>query len=102
MERAGRMVMKAMRDVGVDPETGKLDADVIESGMSKSQRDRIKNLIALIDDLESEYNKGVPKPELIDKALDYDFDREMVEKEIENLKHQGDVYEPREGHLRTS
>ena len=33
----------------VDPETGEFDADVVETGQSKSQRDRRNQLVAVIE-----------------------------------------------------
>jgi len=69
-ESGGDIQLKtALRQVGVDPETGELDADVIETGTSKSQRDRIKNIKTIIQELEQEYETGAPMEVVIDEAL---------------------------------
>ncbi|MUW15542.1 AAA domain-containing protein, partial [Halorubrum sp. CBA1125] len=56
-ERATDIVESCLQDIGVDPETGQFDADVVETGTSKSQRDRIKNVKGLIADIEDEYEE---------------------------------------------
>ena len=43
-KRTIRIVMNCLKNVGVDPETGALDADILASGTSMSQRNKIKLL----------------------------------------------------------
>jgi len=101
-QRVIEIVRSSMEDIGVDPETGELDADVIESGTSKSQRDRIKNIKHLIDELESEYDEGAPIDVVVERAEEIGMDESKAEHEIEKLKQKGEVYEPRTDHLRTT
>lgn len=82
-------------------EEGSFDADVIEAGTSKSQRDRIKKVHNLIEELHQEYDDGAPVEEILNRAEERDMDRSKVEQEIENLKKQGETYEPSPDHLRT-
>ncbi|WP_459193588.1 minichromosome maintenance protein MCM [Halosimplex sp. J119] len=96
------IVRSCMEDVGVDPETGEFDADMIEAGTTKSQRDRIKNLKTLIEDLEDEYDEGAPVDVVIDRAEEVGMDETKAEHEIEKLKQKGEVYEPQTDHLRTT
>jgi replicative DNA helicase Mcm len=99
-ERVTTIVESCLRDIGVDPETGQFDADVVETGTSKSQRDRIKNLKGLIQDIEDDYEDGAPIDEVYDRAEEIGMDRSKVEDEIRKLKNKGDIYEPRQDHLR--
>ncbi|ELZ28852.1 MCM family protein [Halosimplex carlsbadense 2-9-1] len=101
-ERVIKIVRSCMEDVGVDPETGELDADMIEAGTSKSQRDRIKNIKGLINDLEEEYDEGAPVDVVIDRAEEVGMDETKAEHEIEKLKQKGEVYEPQTDYLRTT
>lgn len=101
VERAKMLIMSSLKDVGIDPETEEYDADVIETGTSKSQRDRIKGIKALIAELESEYDEGAPMEEVLDRAESSGFGRAVAKHEIENLFDRGDVYEPTADHLRT-
>ena len=101
-DRATDIVESCLKDIGVDPETGQFDADVGETGTSKSQRDRLKNIKALIADIEEEYQEGAPVDEVLDRAGEVGMDRGKAEQEIEKLRTKGEVYEPQQGHLRTT
>ncbi|SDF70884.1 replicative DNA helicase Mcm [Halorubrum xinjiangense] len=101
-DRATDIVESCLKDIGVDPETGQFDADVVETGTSKSQRDRIKNIKGLIADIEEEYEDGAPVDEVLDRAGEIGMDPGKAEQEIEKLRTKGEVYEPKQGHLRTT
>ncbi|MFB6128681.1 MAG: cell division protein, partial [Halorhabdus sp.] len=101
-ERVIGIVRSSLEDIGIDPETGELDADVVETGTSKSQRDRIKNIRGIIADIEEEYDEGAPVDVVIERAEEVGMEASKAEHEIEKLKTQGEVYEPRNDHLRTT
>jgi replicative DNA helicase Mcm len=101
-ERAVRIARHCLEDIGMDPETGEYDADMIETGTSKSQRDRIKDLLSLIADIEDEYDEGAPVDVVIERAEEGGMEASTAEHEIEQLKQKGEVYEPRTDHLRTT
>jgi replicative DNA helicase Mcm len=94
IERAKMLVMSSMNDVGIDPETEEFDADVIETGQTHTQRGRLKALLAIIDDLESEYDQAVPEDEIIQEAEDNGIGPSTAEHELEKLRRQGKVYQP--------
>jgi len=91
-----------MEDIGVDPETGEFDADVVETGTSKTQRDRIQNIKGIINDIESEYDEGAPIDVVVERAEEVGVDQSKAEHEIEQAKQKGEVYEPRTDHPRTT
>ncbi|MFB6130386.1 MAG: hypothetical protein ABEJ28_06155, partial [Salinigranum sp.] len=101
-ERVTDIVESCLRDIGMDPETGQFDADVVETGTSKSQRDRIKTLKQLIGEIETEYEEGAPVEEILNRVDEIGMDHSKAEQEIENLRRKGEVYEPSQGHLRTT
>jgi len=101
-QRVIKIVRSCLEEIGMDPETGELDADVIETGTSKSQRDRIKNLKTLIAEIEDEYDEGAPVERVLERAEEAGMETSKVEHEIEKLKTKGEVYEPRTDHLRTT
>ena len=57
VDRALGLVMKSMEQVGIDPETGEFDVDVVETGQSKRQLDRRKQLVAVIGNRQERSNK---------------------------------------------
>ncbi|MFB6184271.1 MAG: LAGLIDADG family homing endonuclease [Haloarculaceae archaeon] len=101
-ERATDIARYCLEQIGMDPETGEFDADVVETGTSKSQRDRIKNIKGIIADLEDEYDEGAPVDVVIERAEEVGTDASKAEHEIEKLKQKGEVYEPQTDHLRTT
>jgi len=100
VERALRLVKQSMRQVGMDPETDQFDADVIETGQSKTQRDRIKNLKGIITELEGEHAAGAPIEDVKERADAIGMSEQKVEQEIQKLKDKGDAYEAKADHLR--
>ncbi|MFB6142614.1 MAG: LAGLIDADG family homing endonuclease, partial [Halorientalis sp.] len=101
-ERVIEIVRSCLEDIGMDPETGEFDADVVETGTSKSQRDRIKNLKTLIGEMEDEYDEGAPVERVLERAEEAGMERSKAEHEIDQLKQKGEVYEPSHDHLRTT
>jgi replicative DNA helicase Mcm len=101
-DRVIELVRSCLQDVGVDPESGEFDADVVETGTSKSQRDRIKNIKGLIAEIEAEYEDGAPVEVVLDRADEIGLDPDKADHEIDKLKQKGEVYEPSTDHLRTT
>jgi replicative DNA helicase Mcm len=101
-DRAVEIAHYCLKEIGVDPETGEFDADVVETGTSKSQRDRIQNIRGIINDIEDEYDEGAPIDVVVERAEEVGIDESKAEHEIEKLKQRGEVYEPRTDHLRTT
>lgn len=95
IERARRLVGRSLRDVGIDPESDQLDADIIETGSSNSQRDRIKKLEEFIKEMEDETDgRGAPIDELIELMNDIGYSARQVRGSIDTLKNKGKVYHP--------
>ena len=99
-ERVLEIVRSSMQDIGVDPETGQFDADVVETGTSKTQRDRVKNLKDVIGELQDEYEEGAPIEVVLDNAEERGIERSRAENQIQMLKDKGDVYSPSSDTLR--
>ena len=100
--RGTEIARYCLEEIGMDPETGEFDADVVETGTTKSQRDRIKNIKHLIADIEAEYDEGAPFDVVVERAEEVGIDLTKTEHEIEKLKQKGEVYEPQTGYLRTT
>lgn len=96
------IVGESMRDVGRDPETGEFDADIIETGRSTNQRERIQNIKGIIEDLESEYDPGAPTEVIIEKAVEIGINEETARHEFDQLREKGEVYEPKTDHWRVT
>jgi len=99
-ERVTDIVRSSLEDVGMDPESGEFDADIVEAGTSKSQRDRIQSIKAIVEEIQDEYEEGAPKQQIIERAEDNGIDQSKAEKEIEKLKQRGELYETRTDNFR--
>jgi len=103
VEVALDLIGRSLADVGIDPETGEFDADIVETGTSKSQRDRIKDLTELIAEIEEEYDDGAPVKVVTSRAdSELGIDAGKVDHEIDKLMQKGEVYEPSTDTLRTA
>ena len=85
VERAVSLVETSMRQVGIDPETGEFDVDVVETDQSKSQRDRRKMILAFLEERD-----GASYEELADIT---DIDDGVLRKELEQLRNKGRIYD---------
>lgn len=91
--RVVRIVMASLKQVMTDPETGRLDADIINVGIAKSQRDRIRVLKEVIKELQEEHKGAVPLEEIISKAEESGIKKDAVEDMIQKLKTFGEIIE---------
>ena len=91
--RVIRIVMASLKQVMTDPETGRLDADIINVGMGKSQRDRIKVLREIIRELQDEYKGAAPKEDIVTRAEEAGIKKDTVEDMIQKLKSAGEIIE---------
>jgi replicative DNA helicase Mcm len=99
--RTTDITMECLKNVGIDPSTGMLDADIIASGISKSQRDKIeivRDIIKMIAD-RSEGRKASRK-EVYDEAEKSGIVADEMDVYIEKMRKKGDISEPDKDHLK--
>jgi len=99
-EEAIRLMKLSLQQVGIDSETGQLDIDLIMTGHSKSQRDKMEKILDLIDELGEDVDKAVPVSKLIERANVEGIDEEFVKRAIERMKKEGIIFEPRPGFVK--
>lgn len=93
-ERAIRLVKVSLEQAGLDFETGVVDIDKIMVGVTKSQRDRLTNVLDIIRGLEKEFNAPVMKSEIMERAVRDGISEKDVENAIDRLKQDGQIYDP--------
>ncbi len=90
----------SLEQVGLDPETGKIDIDRIMTGITTSERAKLVGVREIITELEKNLqNKVIPIEEIIRVAQEKGLKEELVLESIEKLKRSGDLFEPRKGHI---
>jgi replicative DNA helicase Mcm len=100
-KRTTRIVYSCLRQVGVDPDTGAFDVDVIASGTSKSQRDRIKIVKEIIKSVGEKHPGGkAPLEEVYAEAQNQQIDRQHAEDLIARMRRSGDLIKPDKEHVK--
>ncbi len=97
--RAIELVHFCLMQIGVDPETGKIDIDRISTGVSASQRSHISVVKEIIKELEGLIGKQVPVDDILMKAKEKGMDPEKAEDIIDVLKKEGVIFTPRAGFI---
>ncbi|WP_432645517.1 minichromosome maintenance protein MCM [Methanobrevibacter sp.] len=100
-EKAVRLQLACLKEVGVDPETGELDADIVSGGTPKSDRDKIQRVTEEIKQLEEEYAGQAPLNILLSNMNDkYGVSEDKTEQIIKNLVQKGVIYQPVNGYFK--
>jgi replicative DNA helicase Mcm len=97
-KRAIYIIDQYLRRVGMDRETGKFDIDIIATGISHSQHDRMRSIMDIIQRLGSESKDGnAARGDVIREAEIEGLESIKVEDVLERLKRNGQIYEPVHG-----
>ncbi|NOZ80207.1 MAG: minichromosome maintenance protein MCM [DPANN group archaeon] len=98
-QRAIDLLHYCLNQVGLDPETGKIDIDRISTGVPASERTKIFQVREIITELENTLGKTIPIDDITREAQEQNIPAEVVEEAIEKLKRSGDIFEPRAGFI---
>ena len=99
-EEAIKLLMHSMKMVGIDPETNRLDVDVLTVGISSSQRSRISIILEIIENLQKVYPDGVPILEIVNEAKQYKISEQKVREVLDKLLANGTIFEPKQDHVK--
>ncbi|MFH1849606.1 MAG: minichromosome maintenance protein MCM [archaeon] len=97
--RAIDLLHYCLAQVGMDPETGKIDIDRISTGVPASERSKLHSVKEIIAELENSLGKTIPLEDVIREASEKGITEELVEDAIEKLKRSGDLFEPKHGFI---
>jgi len=88
-----------LEQVGLDPDTGRIDIDRITTGITTSERGKIMAIKEIINELEEKIGKTIPMEEIINLAQERGIKEDDVDDSIQKLKRSGDLFEPRRNHI---
>ncbi|MCQ2964323.1 MAG: minichromosome maintenance protein MCM [archaeon] len=95
--RAIRLQQECLKQVGYDPDTGKIDIDKVEGRTPRSDRDKLNKVVEEIAKLE-ELENTAPISTLREIMKDeYEFSEEKLDSILKQLKNKGIIYEPTAG-----
>lgn len=98
-QKAVDLLHYCLTQIGIDPETGRIDIDRITTGITASQRNKTHNVKEIINELEIQIGKTMPLMEITKLAKERGIDESQTEEIIERLKRDGDLFEPRPGYI---
>lgn len=96
--RAIDLTYYCLSQIGIDPNTGKLDIDRVSGIMPQSERTiihQIKDIIKELADVTG--NSLVPEEDILTEAKARGLDERKVDEALEKLNQKGDIFRPRHG-----
>jgi replicative DNA helicase Mcm len=97
-KKAIYIIDQYLRRVGMDRETGRFDIDIIATGISHSQHDRMRIIMDIIKRLGDESKDGnASRGDIIRESEIDGLESRKVEEALDRLKRQGQIYEPIHG-----
>ncbi len=98
-QRAINVVTAYLMKLGMDPETGKLDIDRLESGISANQRNKIRIILDLIESMQRDSEDKTVLIEDVLAAAEEQGIKDAMEI-IQKMKREGELFEPKMGRIR--
>lgn len=97
-KRAIGIFEEYLHRVGVDRETGQIDIDIIQSGISHSQHERMRGILDII--CQHDEGQGVQVEDIFLILEQCGIDRKRAEESIKKLKQNGVIFESAFGKLK--
>ena len=98
-ERAIRLVKASLSDVVTDPETGKIDYDIIMTGQTHTQVTNMRKILTILREKAREQD-NVPLQDVLNEASAQGIDAERARDLIAKLEKNGELYRPRHNFLK--
>jgi replicative DNA helicase Mcm len=95
--RAIDLVKRSLQEAGIDPESGKVDVDILMTGKSRSQRQNMERIMEIIKGLEGQFGGAAPIDEVKKLASAEGIRERFVDQMIEEEERRGHLYEPKPG-----
>jgi replicative DNA helicase Mcm len=96
-ERSIQLMKVSLRQFGFDPETGMIDIDRAEGGISSSQRSKIRIVLDVIEELTKIIGKTIPVEEIARRAREEGV--EDIDEILKGMKNEGLIFEPKSGFI---
>lgn len=95
-QRAIDVMTYSLKQLAYDQTTGKMDIDRTE-GVAASQRSKIRTMLDIIENLEKDMGKQIPREEIIVESEEQGITRAEADELIERLIRDGTLHYPRIG-----
>ncbi len=98
-EEAIRLVMVTLSKVGLDIESGRIDIDVLETGIPASRRLKKKKFREFLFKYLEEVGGEAEINTIVSKAAEEGFEKDFILEEINELRKSGEIYMPKPGKI---
>ncbi|MBI4162522.1 MAG: minichromosome maintenance protein MCM [Candidatus Aenigmarchaeota archaeon] len=98
-ERAMRLMQFSLRQLGFDRETGFIDIDKLEGGITTGKRKRLNSILEIIEKLQ-QTSREVAEADILAEAQNQGISEKDAQETIEKLRKDGTIFEPRGGFYR--
>ncbi len=95
-EKAIELFRASLKQLGIEDESGKTDIDMLMTGHSRTQREKFRKVMDIIDEVEEDYGEGAPIDVVKEEARAEGIDRDFVDEMIKKEKKNGRLYSPSE------
>lgn len=99
-QAATELLDYTLRQAGMDLENGEVDIDSLYQGLGKAHREVIQKILVIISKLEESYGTA-KRQEIIHECKGHDIEEKRAMSAIDQLKKQGDIFEPKFEHYKT-
>ncbi|OYT28994.1 AAA family ATPase [Thermoplasmatales archaeon ex4572_165] len=100
-KRSIHIINEYLKRVGMDKETGRFDIDIIATGSSHSQQQRMRSILDVIKRICDDSKDGTAgRSEIITEAEAIGLPSENVSSALDKMKRNGQIYEPSHGKYR--
>ncbi len=97
--KAIKLLKDSLRDLVTDPETGKIDIDIITTGQTHSQVELMRKALGLIKEKDQEMDL-VPTKDVIEELSGMGVEKGKADEIIRKLEKKGEIYRPRHGFVK--
>lgn len=99
VQAAINMVLQCLKDVAMNPETGQIEPDIIDTGYSTTQKAKVHKFSDLLDEMDKapEYKDGIPVEDIVRNAKELGLmdSASEIERTLEKMKNIGELYQPK-------
>ena len=94
-ERAIRLVKKSLEETVTDPDTGRIDIDIVTSGVTQAKQTALTTVLRLIKEEMATGIDMVPIEQIILKGIEKGLEEQKVNSALDELEKKGEIYKPR-------
>jgi replicative DNA helicase Mcm len=102
-QRSIELIHYCLTQIGVDPETGKIDIDRISTGITATQRGTVVIVKDIINELEAQLGnkaeKMIPVDDIVASAKEKNISDTKVDEVLDKLNKWGDIFYPKPGFI---